>query len=118
MALCCRSGGCHENGRHEAPSDSIMESIMESLANCVANMLLGEHIVQQTVLPDTILVLRKACSVRCICTTNINVQATTSRALARDSAPQRGVCAPPILDMQLAALQSARIELITTSTTY
>ena len=39
----CRSGGCHENGRHEAPSDSIMESIMESLANCV-KMLLEEHI--------------------------------------------------------------------------
>ena len=51
----CRSGGCHENGRHEAPSDSIMESIMESLANCVAKMLLGEHILQQPCFPDAIL---------------------------------------------------------------
>ena len=44
MALCCRSGGCHENGRHEVHSDSIMESIMQSLANSVPKMLLGEHI--------------------------------------------------------------------------
>ena len=50
MALCCRSGGCHENGRHEAPSDSIMESFMESLANSMAKMLLGEHIAQQALL--------------------------------------------------------------------
>ena len=55
MALCCRSGGCHENGRHEAPSDSIMESIMESLANSVAKMLLGEHIAQQASFSDAIL---------------------------------------------------------------
>ena len=49
MAL-CRSGGCHENGRHEVPSDSIMESIMESLATSVTKMLLGEHIAQQALL--------------------------------------------------------------------
>ena len=46
MTLCCRSGGCHENGRYEAPSDSIMES----LANSVTKMLLGEHIAQQALL--------------------------------------------------------------------
>ena len=45
MTLCCRSGGCHENGRHEVPFD-----LMESLANSVANMLVGEHIVEQGLL--------------------------------------------------------------------
>jgi hypothetical protein len=35
----CRNGGCHGNGRHEVPSDGIVESL--------AKMLLGEHIVHR-----------------------------------------------------------------------